>query len=326
MGKPYRGRGENIERIFYDDVRDKKRTGANIFKRVSSRKGGSKYVSPYANLKPKEIKQMSGDVVVFNIYETLMPIEKFTTRPKEQQIAIMRKWREKFQNNEIIKGLACSKPNYYKLLDELGLKNEYKPRVEAKRVGVNNGRVFNLEIDITKYRDEVIDIATFKQLSIVDRATLLLHYLETYTVIELSKFWEVDNQYIHTLKYRFNNDVKKGKYELKNLNKAEITEDNVEVIEESEQQELLTDNEIEEVVEDVPVEMVEEVETIIEQPIINTPIKSEPIAIESPQDFSTINIQITEELTPMEMLQKVQAMSFLLDSNKKYKFQFKVGN
>jgi hypothetical protein len=328
--KHYQNKGEDVAKIFHMEVREKKRIGSNIFSRVSTRRGGSKYTSPYANLKPKEVRLMSGDVKVFNIYENLMNYNEFVKRPLEQQKAIMTKWREKFPNNEIIKGLGCGKTQYYRKIDELGLKNSYKKRVAVK-TGENNSKEFNPNINLDEYKDNIIDIKLFKQISRNERATLLFHYLNTYTVKELSLEWNVTLQYIHNMRNKFKNLIKNGKMKL--IEFSNVEEQKHVAITSKEDTDLKYDN-----IELPEVEPVEEVDEYTLDDVMNTPMKIEEFPKQNPVKFSSvinemqkengqsINIQFTKELTPMELIQQIQSLTFLLDHNQKYKIEFKVNN
>lgn len=109
-----------IEKIFYSDIRDKKRIGNNIFKRVSTRKGGSNMSSMRVPT-PKQQREWSGQVMTFNLND-IIPIKEFESKSQEDQKLLLEHWRTIYKTNEIVEGMGTNKNVFYRLINRLGIK------------------------------------------------------------------------------------------------------------------------------------------------------------------------------------------------------------
>jgi hypothetical protein len=112
---------ENIEKIFLDEVRDKKRTGTGSFHRKgkgvkNGMKGALK--TPFTYMKEKERKKLSGEVETYNM-NTIINYQEFEAKDKETQKMLLTHWREIFSNKEIMSGLAVSSSFLNKLIARL---------------------------------------------------------------------------------------------------------------------------------------------------------------------------------------------------------------
>lgn len=111
-----------IERIFNDDIRDKKKTGSGSFhKRGKGVKHGFKGAlrTPYYYMTNKEKKALNGDVEVSFMYETVIPYEEFVLKDTEIQKAMLIRWRELFSNEHIKKEMGVYNKRYYDIVEEL---------------------------------------------------------------------------------------------------------------------------------------------------------------------------------------------------------------
>jgi hypothetical protein len=99
---------ENIEKIFLDDVREKKRTGYGAFhktgKGVKHRMNGIK--TPYDFMKTKERRKLDGEVKVSNMYETILTKKEFDLKDEQTQKNMMTRWREIYPNKKIIEEMS----------------------------------------------------------------------------------------------------------------------------------------------------------------------------------------------------------------------------
>jgi hypothetical protein len=115
---------ENIERIFNDDIRDKKRTGNGAFhmrgKGVKHGMNGA-LKTPYHYMKAKEKRQLNGEVKVFNMYETILTKEEFFLKDIETQKHMLARWREIYSNTIIKKEMGLHNAGFYNLVEKLGL-------------------------------------------------------------------------------------------------------------------------------------------------------------------------------------------------------------
>ena len=110
------------ERMFQEDIQEKKKIGRGSFNR---RGKGVKHVmrgikTPYDFMSTKEKKKLNSEVRSFNMYETILTKEEFDTKDQETQKALLTKWRELYDNMEIMMGMGIRGNNaYHRLIKEL---------------------------------------------------------------------------------------------------------------------------------------------------------------------------------------------------------------
>jgi len=103
---------ENIERLFQEDIRDKRKAGSGSFhKRGKGVKHGISGAlrTPYYYLKPKERKKLNGTVETSNMYSTILNWDEWNARDKEAQKMLLTKWREIHSNTKIMEELAVGR-------------------------------------------------------------------------------------------------------------------------------------------------------------------------------------------------------------------------
>lgn len=126
---------ENIEKIFLDDIREKKRTGNGVFSRTG--KGVKHHMSgiktPYDFMKAKERRKLNGEVVVSNMYTSILPRDEFKLKDLETQKNMMMKWRELYPNTQIREEMGLANKAFYDLVEALGLPK--KPKGHGIRKG-----------------------------------------------------------------------------------------------------------------------------------------------------------------------------------------------
>lgn len=113
---------ENIEKIFINDIREKKRAGSGAFhmrgKGVKHGFSGA-LRTPYHYMSNREKKKLNGEVEVFNMYETIIPINEFELKDKETQKHMLTRWRELYDNDKIVSEMEIGKKIYYDLISDL---------------------------------------------------------------------------------------------------------------------------------------------------------------------------------------------------------------
>lgn len=98
-----------IEKLFKDDIREKKKTGSGAFhmRGKGVRHGSNKALrTPYHFMKTKEKRLLDGEVEVFNMYETIIPWNEFSLKDKETQKVFLTRWRELYPNQKIMDELG----------------------------------------------------------------------------------------------------------------------------------------------------------------------------------------------------------------------------
>jgi hypothetical protein len=100
---------EDIEKIFKEDIRDKKKAGNGVFSRrghgVKHGISGALRTSSYY-MTNKEKKKLSGEVTVSNMYETILTRTEFELKDRDTQKAMLTRWRELFPNQKIMDEMA----------------------------------------------------------------------------------------------------------------------------------------------------------------------------------------------------------------------------
>lgn len=118
---------ESIERIFYEDIKEKRKAGSGSFhkkgKGVKHRMNGIK--TAYDFMKPKERKKLNGEVQVSNMYETILNRAEFELKDEETQRRMLTRWRELYSNKKIMKEMGfTANATYAKLINTLGIEKK----------------------------------------------------------------------------------------------------------------------------------------------------------------------------------------------------------
>jgi len=124
-----------VERIFNDDIREKRKAGSGSFHRRG--KGVKHGMSgalrtPSFYMSNKEKKKLNGEVKVSYMYETLVPYNEFNLKDKETQKAMLTKWRETYDNASIRSELGISNKRRVDLEDGRRKPKQAKVSVASK--------------------------------------------------------------------------------------------------------------------------------------------------------------------------------------------------
>ena len=123
--------------LFETEVREKKSQAYNNRAKTGA-KGGSRsrkgMSTPYDFMSTSEKKKLNGEVEIFNMNTTILPIEEFRLKDEQMQKTMLTAWREIYDNLKIRKELGVSNKAFYDLVAELKIPK--KTRIETtKRVG-----------------------------------------------------------------------------------------------------------------------------------------------------------------------------------------------
>ncbi|SDE59413.1 hypothetical protein SAMN04487777_11742 [Priestia aryabhattai B8W22] len=122
----------DVEKLFYSDVKDKKRQKAEIQQiKGLGRRRRRNVTTPYDYLSATEKRQLNSKVRRYSMYQSLMTIDELRRNPDYMQTMIVEKWREVHTNDAISDALGIGKKAFYDLLEELNVKK--KPRGGATR-------------------------------------------------------------------------------------------------------------------------------------------------------------------------------------------------
>lgn len=215
----------DIERLFNEEIRDKKRVGRNIFSRVSTRKGGGNQAlrTPSYFMKGNnKYKKLSGEVETYNL-NNILSHQEFQEKNKAQQRMFMEAWREKYKAKEIQDNMGISKNIYYKIIEELGLSTNSLG--QGKRGDVKERTILSDE-ELQKYMGNFIDFSIFKTLIRHQQITLLENYLRDFPVqSELAKVWGADLKYVYYISGYAKKQRAKEEAGKQKENKDEILDD-----------------------------------------------------------------------------------------------------
>lgn len=122
---------DEIKKVFFSDIQDKKRTGSGVYRRkgkgVKHKASGIWFPSDF--LTEKELKELNGKVIVYNMYEKILSKDEFDKLDKETQRNMLTFWRKNYTNKEIMEQMGVASATLYKYIDALGLpKNQLKSR------------------------------------------------------------------------------------------------------------------------------------------------------------------------------------------------------
>lgn len=189
----------NIEKMFQEEIRDKKRIGSNIFSRVSTRKGGSNQAlrTPYLYMTAKEKRKLNGEVRSFNMNDIISYNEFSELSPKEQT-DLMTHWRNIYTGTKIQQGMGISRSLFYRIIDKLNLpKSDRFPKSSKAKVLLSDD-------EMKRYKKEFIDFSKYKELNKEQQTELLDAYIKDYgTVSSVADEWNgSDKAYLYYISGR----------------------------------------------------------------------------------------------------------------------------
>lgn len=111
------------EKLFNEEVREKKRTASNVHHKTGKRGYVGKMLFPtdFMSRKEKYNYRKSGKVVLSNLYEKIIPFDEFVNLNETDQRNMLIHWRNEY-NTDVIKGsMGLSNSKYFKLVKDLDL-------------------------------------------------------------------------------------------------------------------------------------------------------------------------------------------------------------
>lgn len=213
----------DIEGIFMQDVREKRKAANGVYHRASRRgyiRGGVKTQSDF--MSKKEKNKLNGEVKVYNMYDKYAVIENVP------------------QINEIEKMDYSERVNLYKFL-----KGRYSNTILQKHWLVSSGTLYNKVYQkynlytprVTKSSpktkglynniNEIPSINTILEMASSQRKGILTAAKQQFPVIELSKYWNISKYKLYSI-YNDNNILTQGKDNKKIEKEIAITVDDEE--------------------------------------------------------------------------------------------------
>lgn len=172
------GLKEDISKLFAMEVREKKRIGSNIFKRVSTRRGGTDMSSMRVPT-VKQQKELSGKVSTFNM-KKIIPFEELQNKSNKDQKMLLEFWRNQYKTVEILSELGIDKNKYYKLLNKLGIeRNSRNQNIIYERTAMSEKELESYLED----KENLLDYELFRIITSEQQDVLLAEYLNRYTSV-----------------------------------------------------------------------------------------------------------------------------------------------
>src|SRR5699024_7318838 len=192
---------ENVEKIFNDDIRNKKRTGVGIHKRKGKRGYVGRMVTTVDLLKGEEKKayKQAGELKQMNVYDKLITLDELNTFDKEVQQQIILNWRKKYSVSEISKGLRASKYYYYEKLYELGI-HEKKGGAKLKSIKNYIPRKKPRE-NLQANDSNIMSKSMFESYSKTNQFYLLDYLFFKYTTDSIAFMWGIKPNTVHQMRY-----------------------------------------------------------------------------------------------------------------------------
>lgn len=128
----------NIERMFYDEIRDKKRTASGVHHKTGKNGyvGTMRFPSDIMNRKEKMKYRRAGKVLTSNIFDEVLPIDEFENLETYEQRNRLQYWRNEKSNKEILAGMGISNKRYYDIVSQLELPKAPRIKPNAPRKAI----------------------------------------------------------------------------------------------------------------------------------------------------------------------------------------------
>lgn len=300
----------NFEKIFYQDVRDKKRTASGIHHRASRKgyvRGGIKTQSDFMTKKEKD--KLNGEVKVYNMFDKYNVIENVPSLNEiermdlNERVSLYRFLKNKYSNSVLQKHWNISSGSLYNKVYEKY--NLYIPRV-VKTAARDKDTIYNNNINNVPSLEEILEMPTNQAKGI------LIAVKEEFTILSILNHWNISKGTL----YKYYRQFKiSSKQDLNNVTKKNKDIKNIEECQNKNEQEQLnekTDN-------DSNINNSKESFTI-EQLIdmINS------INMSNKMSSKGFNIQVNGEYSKESLQNKLNSISNILEENSKYKITLSI--
>jgi hypothetical protein len=190
---------ENIEKLFMEEVREKKKIGTGAFhlrgKGVKHGFNGA-LRTPYHFMKTKERNKLNGEVETYNMFTSIIPYKEFELKDLETQKNLLTNWRGVFDNEKIMGEMKISNKRYFDLINELqlpkkrrgGAGNVKKGRMKklaSENLPISN----NLQFELPEITEDKTKIKIEPQMQKIITKGLYLEYNGEYDAEALNKLF-----------------------------------------------------------------------------------------------------------------------------------------
>lgn len=189
----------DIEKMFIQDIREKKRAGNGSFSRSgkgSSKgrvRGGMKTHADFLKGKEKREYTKPGKIEVFNMKDIISK-QAYFQKSEADQKTLLSTWRENYKNDEILEKMGINKTDYYNLVHKFGLKKQDR----------GNLRYIQKEKYSLQDMERLLKDCTYEEFvkaTTPQKAILLESYDDRFTMDELQDYWGVNKSQIYSHRY-----------------------------------------------------------------------------------------------------------------------------
>jgi hypothetical protein len=177
----------DLKKVYTEEIREKKKAGNGSFhKRGKGVKHGFNSALRTASyfMKAKEKRSLNGEVVVSNMYETVLHKDEFILKDEETQKLLLTRWREIYTNTNIIKLMGLSTQGYYNLIEKYQI-----PKKAQGGARPNTGKRKAKTLAIVETKKEIVETPEEKIKPLLITYGLHLEYNGQYTADEISKIF-----------------------------------------------------------------------------------------------------------------------------------------
>ncbi|WP_141651608.1 hypothetical protein [Paenibacillus sp. Mc5Re-14] len=202
------------EKLFNDDVREKKRVANNIHKRVATRKGGknSPLRTPYYFMSNKDKKTLNGKVTTIKLKEVMSNAE-FKKLDDETQKLLLTEWRDNFQMKEIVEKMGVSPETFYSHMRRLDI-----PRTMRSKPTFSGDKPFKVNDYYTLTYNE------FKKMKKKHKVDVAKIIFDKYTTAEIVEKWGVTEKAVCSLRWRLLGNINDNEQKNDTINEGTLNE------------------------------------------------------------------------------------------------------
>ena len=166
-----------IERLFYDEVRQKKRTASGVHHKTGKNgyTGTIRFPSDIMNRKDKMRYRRAGKVLTTNMFDKIISINEFEELETFEKRNRLMYWRNEKNNKDILKGLGISSKRYYEIVAELDLPKAPRGKTKPTRKATASIKKQPIETTTVAVQTGTVPEAPQVQEIIVEGLNLVFH-------------------------------------------------------------------------------------------------------------------------------------------------------
>lgn len=326
----------DVERIFLEESRSKKRDGYGAMKRKATRGSSRKALKfPSDFLTAKQKREMNGEIIVSSMYKDINKIpswEEIKEMDSEKATNILKTTKSLHSGTKLQAYWGIRPATHYALLEKLGLHTPKPKPINKPKRGSS----------VYKTLDEVVSYDQFLDMDLGKRIEILTVLKNEFSLSAIKRHWGISQGTLYTHLYRYGileykgDDEKVKKSIAKNsVNLSEIKVEETPVKEIIEEVKEVEEIPVEEVIAEVgPTVMVEEESNTVdisynEEKVDETIVAADNNGIVIPtekvieNEYFDLTIKSTD-VSRVELENKIFRTLLSLDSNDKYDFELKV--